>query len=158
MGSSRRATSQGTFEGGGHRREELTKKYLVRPSLLQLPDRVRPGDALAGRPFPGEGRAGVRDHLLPGLQLRVDDLAALTKANYSATSSAEYHQHGMRDRVRHELVEKGHLKESRSACFAMGDGHALGRVDPDDALREGRDVLAGGSRAWLRAAAAPNLQ
>ena len=156
---------QGTFEGweaiGG---EELTRKYSGAPqALLQLPDRLRPGDARAGRPLPGRGRRpGVRDRLRPGIQLRGRRPRRADQGQLPLQRARAGHdQHGLRDRVRHgALREGGSSTEADSGMpLRWGDGPSARGADPDDGhAREGSATFSPKAAcAWRQRYGRPEL-
>ena len=143
---------QGTFEGweaiGG---EELTKKYLVRAKpCFSCPIACGRVTRVPDGPFQGEGEGPEYETIYSlGSNCGVDDLAALTKANYLCNElGLDTISMGCAIACAMELVEKGHLKESEVGMpLRWGDGHALVALTRMTALREGfGDVLAGGSR------------
>jgi aldehyde:ferredoxin oxidoreductase len=154
---------QGTFEGweaiGG---EELTRRFLVRakpchscPIACGRVTRVPDG------PFKGEGEGPEYETIYSlGSNCGVDDLAALTKANYLCNElGMDTISMGCTIACAMELVEKGHLEESEIGMpLRWGDGQALVDLTRMTALREGfGDALAGGSQRLAARCGRPEL-
>jgi len=142
---------QGTFEGweaiGG---EELTRKYLVRPKpCFSCPIACGRVTRVPDGPFQGEGEGPEYETVYAlGSNCGVDDLAALTKANYLCNElGLDTISMGCAIACAMELFEKGALTEADSAMpLRWGDGPALVALTRMTALREGfGDVLAEGS-------------
>ena len=142
---------QGTFEGweaiGG---EELTRKYLVRPKpCFSCPIACGRVTRVPDGPFQGEGEGPEYETVYAlGSNCGVDDLAALTKANYLCNElGLDTISMGCAIACAMELFEKGALTEADSGMpLRWGDGPALVALTRMTAVREGfGDVLAEGS-------------
>jgi aldehyde:ferredoxin oxidoreductase len=142
---------QGTFEGweaiGG---EELTRKYLVRPKpCFSCPIACGRVTRVPDGPFQGEGEGPEYETVYAlGSNCGVDDLAALTKANYLCNElGLDTISMGCAIACAMELFEKGALTEADSGMpLRWGDGPALVALTRMTAMREGfGDVLAEGS-------------
>jgi aldehyde:ferredoxin oxidoreductase len=142
---------QGTFEGweaiGG---EELTRKYLVRPKpCFSCPIACGRVTRVPDGPFQGEGEGPEYETVYAlGSNCGVDDLAALTKANYLCNElGLDTISMGCAIACAMELFEKGALSEADSGMpLLWGDGPTLVALTRMTAMREGfGDVLAEGS-------------
>jgi aldehyde:ferredoxin oxidoreductase len=142
---------QGTFEGweaiGG---EELTRKYLVRPKpCFSCPIACGRVTRVPDGPFQGEGEGPEYETVYAlGSNCGVDDLAALTKANYLCNElGLDTISMGCAIACAMELFEKGALTEADSGMpLRWGDGPTLVALTRMTAMREGfGDVLAEGS-------------
>jgi aldehyde:ferredoxin oxidoreductase len=142
---------QGTFDGweaiGG---EELTRKYLVRAKpCFSCPIACGRVTRVPDGPFQGEGEGPEYETVYSlGSNCGVDDLAALTKANYLCNElGLDTISMGCAIACAMELYEKKILPEADSGMpLCWGDGHALVALTRMTAMREGfGDVLAEGS-------------
>ena len=142
---------QGTFEGweaiGG---EELTRKYLVRPKpCFSCPIACGRVTRVPDGPFQGEGEGPEYETVYAlGSNCGVDDLAALTKANYLCNElGLDTISMGCAIACAMELFEKGAIAEADSGMpLLWGDGPTLVALTRMTAMREGfGDVLAEGS-------------
>jgi aldehyde:ferredoxin oxidoreductase len=142
---------QGTFDGweaiGG---EELTRKYLVRAKpCFSCPIACGRVTRVPDGPFQGEGEGPEYETVYSlGSNCGVDDLAALTKANYLCNElGLDTISMGCAIACAMELYEKKILPEADSGMpLRWGDGHALVALTRMTAMREGfGDVLAEGS-------------
>ena len=142
---------QGTFEGWeAIYGETLTKKYLVRAKpCFSCPIACGRVTRIPEGPYQGEGEGPEYETIYSlGSDCGVDDLAALTKANYVCNElGLDTISMGSTIACAMELFEKGHLKESETGMpIRWGDGQALVDLCRMTALREGfGDVLAEGS-------------
>lgn len=142
---------EGMFEGweaiGG---EELTRRFLVRPKPCHsCPIACGRVTRIPDGPYQGEGEGPEYETVYSlGSNCGVDDLAALTKANYLCNElGMDTISMGCTIACAMELVEKGHLAESDvGRPLRWGDGQALVELTRMTALREGfGNVLAEGS-------------
>jgi aldehyde:ferredoxin oxidoreductase len=141
----------GTFEGWESiSGEALTEKYLVKSKacyscpigcgrLTKIPD----------GPFKGEGEGPEYETTYSlGSDCGVDDLAALTKANYICNElGIDTISMGSAIACAMELVEKGYLEESEiGRPLQWGDGEALVELTRQTGLGKGfGEILAEGS-------------
>jgi aldehyde:ferredoxin oxidoreductase len=142
---------QGTFEGWESiYGETLTKKYLVRAKpCFSCPIACGRVTRIPDGPFKGEGEGPEYETVYSlGSDCGVDDLAALTKANYVCNElGLDTISMGSAIACAMELFEKGLLKESEAGMpVRWGDGHALVALTRMTGMREGfGDILAEGS-------------
>jgi aldehyde:ferredoxin oxidoreductase len=142
---------QGTFEGWeAIYGETLTKKFLVRPKpCFSCPIACGRVTRIPDGPYQGEGEGPEYETVYAlGSDCGVDDLAALTKANYECNElGLDTISMGSTIACAMELFEKGYLKESEAGMpVRWGDGQALVALTRMTALREGfGDILAEGS-------------
>jgi aldehyde:ferredoxin oxidoreductase len=142
---------QGTFEGWeGIHGETLTEKYLVRakacfscPIACGRVTRIKEG------PYQGEGEGPEYETVYAlGSDCGVEDLAAVTKANYLCNElGLDTISMGATLACAMELSERGYLSEKAvGRHLRFGDGQALVDLTRMTGLREGfGDVLAEGS-------------
>ena len=133
---------QGTFEGWeAIYGETLTKKYLVRAKpCFSCPIACGRVTRIPDGPYQGEGEGPEYETIYSlGSDCGVDDLAALTKANYVCNElGLDTISMGSTIACAMELFEKGHLKESETGMpIRWGDGQALVDLCRMTALREG---------------------
>jgi aldehyde:ferredoxin oxidoreductase len=142
---------QGTFEGWESiYGETLTQKYLIRAKpCFSCPIACGRVTRVPEGPFKGEGEGPEYETIYAlGSDCGVDDLAALTKANYECNELAiDTISMGSTIACAMELFEKGYLTESEAGMpLNWGDGQALVTLTRQTALREGfGDILAEGS-------------
>jgi len=142
---------QGTFEGWESiYGETLTKKYLVRAKpCFSCPIACGRVTRIPDGPFKGEGEGPEYETVYSlGSDCGVDDLAALTKANYVCNElGIDTISMGSAIACAMELFEKGLLKESETGMpVRWGDGHALVALTRMTGMREGfGNILAEGS-------------
>jgi aldehyde:ferredoxin oxidoreductase len=142
---------QGTFEGWESiYGETLTRKYLVRAKpCFSCPIACGRVTRIPDGPFAGEGEGPEYETVYAlGSDCGVDDLAALTKANYECNElGLDTISMGSTIACAMELYEKGILKASEAGMpLRWGDGAALVRLVQMTARREGfGDLLAEGS-------------
>jgi aldehyde:ferredoxin oxidoreductase len=142
---------QGTFEGWESiYGETLTEKYLVRAKpCFSCPIACGRVTRIPEGPFAGEGEGPEYETVYAlGSDCGVDDLAALTKANYECNElGLDTISMGSTIACAMELFEKGYLKESETGMpLNWGDGQALVTLTRRTALRKGfGDILAEGS-------------
>jgi aldehyde:ferredoxin oxidoreductase len=142
---------QGTFEGWeAIYGETLTEKYLVRPKpCFSCPIACGRVTKIPDGPYKGEGEGPEYETVYSlGSDCGVDDLAALTKANYICNElGLDTISMGSTIACAMELFEKGYLDESEVGIpIPWGDGHALVTLAKQTGLREGfGDILAQGS-------------
>ncbi|MCU0559586.1 MAG: aldehyde ferredoxin oxidoreductase family protein [Desulfobacterales bacterium] len=142
---------QGTFEGWESiYGETLTRKYLLRAKpCFSCPIACGRVTRIPDGPFAGEGEGPEYETVYAlGSDCGVDDLAALTKANYECNElGLDTISMGSTIACAMELYEKGLLKESETGMpLRWGDGQALVELVRLTARREGfGDVLAEGS-------------
>ena len=142
---------QGTFEGWeAIYGETLTQKYLLRAKpCFSCPIACGRVTRIPDGPYRGEGEGPEYETVYAlGSDCGVDDLAALTKANYECNElGLDTISMGATIACAMELYEKGFLSESETGMpLRWGDGEALVRLTRMTALREGfGDLLAEGS-------------
>ena len=142
---------QGTFEGWESiYGETLTKKYLVRPKpCFSCPIACGRVTRIPDGPYKGEGEGPEYETVYAlGSDCGVDDLAALTKANYICNElGLDTISMGSTIACAMELFEKGYLDESETGLpLKWGDGRALVKLTEQTGLREGfGDIMAEGS-------------
>jgi aldehyde:ferredoxin oxidoreductase len=142
---------QGTFEGWESiYGETLTKKYLVRAKpCFSCPIACGRVTRIPDGPYQGEGEGPEYETVYAlGSDCGVDDLAALTKANYECNElGLDTISMGATIACAMELYEKGFLRESDTGIpLRWGDGDALVRLTRMTARREGfGGLLAEGS-------------
>jgi aldehyde:ferredoxin oxidoreductase len=142
---------QGTFEGWESiYGETLTKKYLVRAKpCFSCPIACGRVTCIPDGPFKGEGEGPEYETVYSlGSDCGVDDLAALTKANYVCNElGIDTISMGSTIACAMELFEKGLLKESEAGMpVRWGDGHAVVTLTHMTGMREGfGNILAEGS-------------
>lgn len=142
---------QGTFEGWEEiHGETLTQKYLVRPkACFSCPIACGRVTRVSEPPFQGEGEGPEYETIYAmGSDCGVDNLAAVTKANYICNEMGmDTITLGATIACAMELSERGYLPEAdvgRSLHF--GDAEALVDLTCMTGLREGfGDILAEGS-------------
>jgi len=142
---------QGTFDGWESiYGETLTKKYLTRPKpCFSCPIACGRVTKIPDGPFKGEGEGPEYETIYAlGSDCGVDDLAALTKANY-VCNELGIDTIGMGSAIAcaMELFEKGHLAESEIGMpLNWGDGQAVVNLTRQTGLRDGfGGILAEGS-------------
>jgi len=154
---------QGTFEGwkriGG---EALTERFLVRPSAcFSCPIACGRVTRIAEGPFQGEGEGPEYETVYSlGSNCGIQDLAALTKANYICNEMGmDTISMGSTIACAMEMYEKGILKESIiGRPLPFGDGEGLVEMCRKAAHREGfGDQLAMGSLRLARLYGCPEL-
>jgi aldehyde:ferredoxin oxidoreductase len=142
---------QGTFEGWESiYGETLTKKYLTRRKpCFSCPIACGRVTKIPDGPFKGEGEGPEYETVYAlGSDCGVDDLAALTKANYVCNElGLDTISMGSAIACAMELFEKGHLAESEIGMpLNWGDGQAVVNLTRQTGLRDGfGDILAEGS-------------
>jgi aldehyde:ferredoxin oxidoreductase len=142
---------QGTFEGWESiYGETLTQKYLVRAKpCFSCPIACGRVTRIPDGPFKGEGEGPEYETIYAlGSDCGVDDLAALTKANYECNElGIDTISMGSTIACAIELFEKGYLTESEAGMpLKWGDGQALVTLTRQTALRQGfGEILAEGS-------------
>jgi aldehyde:ferredoxin oxidoreductase len=142
---------QGTFEGWESiYGETLTRKYLVRAKpCFSCPIACGRVTRIPDGPFAGEGEGPEYETVYAlGSDCGVDDLAALTKANYECNElGLDTISMGSTIACAMELYEKGILKESEAGMpVRWGDGQALVNLVRLTGRREGfGELLAEGS-------------
>jgi aldehyde:ferredoxin oxidoreductase len=142
---------QGTFDGWESiYGETLTRKYLVRAKpCFSCPIACGRVTRIPDGPFKGEGEGPEYETVYSlGSDCGVDDLAALTKANYVCNElGIDTISMGSAIACAMELFEKGLLKESEAGMpVRWGDGHALVALTRMTGMREGfGNTLAEGS-------------
>jgi len=154
---------QGTFEGwkriGG---EALTERFLVRPSAcFSCPIACGRVTRIADGPFQGEGEGPEYETVYSlGSNCGIQDLAALTKANYICNEMGmDTISMGSTIACAMEMYEKGILKESIiGRPLPFGDGEGLVEMCRKAAHREGfGDQLAMGSLRLAQLYGCPEL-
>jgi aldehyde:ferredoxin oxidoreductase len=142
---------QGTFEGWeAIYGETLTKRFLVRAKpCFSCPIACGRVTRIPDGPYAGEGEGPEYETVYAlGSNCGVDDLAALTKANYECNElGLDTISMGSTVACAMELYEKGLLKESETGMpLRWGDGAALVKLVGMTARREGfGELLAEGS-------------
>jgi len=142
---------QGTFEGWqGIHGETLTEKYLVRAkACFGCPIACGRVTRVAEAPFQGEGEGPEYETIYAlGSNCGVDNLAAVTKANYLCNElGLDTISMGATIACAMELSEKGYLpKKDVGRSLRFGDGEAIVELARMTGLREGfGDTLAEGS-------------
>jgi len=142
---------QGTFDGWESiYGETLTQKYLLRAKpCFSCPIACGRVTRIPDGPFQGEGEGPEYETVYSlGSDCGVDDLAALTKANYVCNElGLDTISMGSTIACAMELFEKGYLPETDAGMpIRWGDGHALVALTRMTGMREGfGDILAGGS-------------
>ncbi|MCU0538716.1 MAG: aldehyde ferredoxin oxidoreductase family protein [Desulfobacterales bacterium] len=142
---------QGTFEGWeAIYGETLTRRFLVRAKpCFSCPIACGRVTRIPEGPFAGEGEGPEYETVYAlGSNCGVDDLAALTKANYECNElGLDTISMGSTVACAMELYEKGLLTASEAGMpLRWGDGAALVRLVGMTARREGfGDILAEGS-------------
>ena len=142
---------QGTFEGWESiYGETLTKKYLTRSKpCFSCPIACGRVTKIPDGPFKGKGEGPEYETVYAlGSDCGLDDLAALTKANYICNElGLDTISMGSAIACAMELFEKGHLTESEiGRPLKWGDGQAVVDLTRQTGLREGfGDILAEGS-------------
>lgn len=141
----------GVFEGvEGITGKVLTEKYLLRPKpCYGCPIACGRSTTLEGSPYEGEGEGPEYETIAAfGSACAVDDLAAVTKANYLCNElGLDTISMGMTIACAMELAEKGFLpQEDVGMPLGFGDADAAIRLVEQTAYRQGfGDVLAEGS-------------
>jgi aldehyde:ferredoxin oxidoreductase len=141
----------GTFDGWESiYGETLTKKYLVKAkACFSCPIGCGRLTKIPDGPFKGEGEGPEYETIYSlGSDCGVDDLAALTKANYLCNElGLDTISMGSTIACAMELMEKGYLsKDDVGIDLNWGDGAALVALTRQTGLREGfGDLLAEGS-------------
>lgn len=142
---------QGTFEGWqGIHGETLTEKYLVRAkACFSCPIACGRVTHVTEGPYKGEGEGPEYETVYAlGSDCGVDNLAAVTKANYLCNElGLDTISMGATIACAMELSERGYLSEGElGRPLRFGDGQALVDLTRMTARREGfGDVLAEGS-------------
>jgi aldehyde:ferredoxin oxidoreductase len=142
---------QGTFDGWESiYGETLTKKYLTRRKpCFSCPIACGRVTKIPDGPFKGEGEGPEYETVYAlGSDCGVDDLAALTKANYVCNElGIDTISMGSAIACAMELFEKGHLAESEIGMpLKWGDGQAVVNLTRQTGLRDGfGNILAEGS-------------
>ena len=142
---------QGTFESWESiYGETLTKKYLVRAKpCFSCPIACGRVTKIPDGPYQGEGEGPEYETIYAlGSDCEVDDLAALTKANYECNElGIDTISMGSTIACAMELFEKGYLPESDvGMALKWGDAEALVKLVRQTGLRQGfGDSLAEGS-------------
>jgi aldehyde:ferredoxin oxidoreductase len=142
---------QGTFDGWeAIYGETLTQKYLVRAKpCYSCPIACGRVTRIPDGPYQGEGEGPEYETVYAlGSDCGVEDLAALTKANYECNElGLDTISMGATIACAMELYEKGFLKESDTGMpLHWGDGDALVQLTRMTGRREGfGDLLAEGS-------------
>lgn len=142
---------QGTFDGWeAIYGETLTRKYLVRASAcFSCPIACGRVTRIPEGPFQGEGEGPEYETVYAlGSDCGVDDLAALTKANYICNElGIDTISMGSTIACAMELAEKGYLPEAEVGLpLTWGDGEALVKLTRQTGFREGfGDIMAEGS-------------
>jgi aldehyde:ferredoxin oxidoreductase len=142
---------QGTFDGWESiYGETLTETYLVRPkACFGCPIACGRVTRIPDGPFKGEGEGPEYETIYSlGSDCGVDNLAALTKANYVCNEMGiDTISMGSAIACAMELVEKGYLTASEVGLpLEWGDGAAVVELTRKTGLREGfGDILAEGS-------------
>jgi aldehyde:ferredoxin oxidoreductase len=142
---------QGSFDGWESiYGETLTQKYLVRAkACFSCPIACGRVTRIPDGPYQGEGEGPEYETVYAlGSDCGVEDLAALTKANYECNElGLDTISMGATIACAMELYEKGFLKESDTGMpLRWGDGDALVQLTRMTARREGfGDLLAEGS-------------
>jgi aldehyde:ferredoxin oxidoreductase len=154
---------QGTFEGwekiGG---EALTERFLVRPSACySCPIACGRVTRIADGPYQGEGEGPEYETVYSlGSNCGIEDLAALTKANYICNEMGmDTISMGCTIACAMEMYEKGILKESDiGRPLRFGDAEGLVEMCRQTASREGfGEQLAMGSLRLAREYGCPEL-
>jgi aldehyde:ferredoxin oxidoreductase len=154
---------QGQFEGWESiYGETLTQKYLVRAKpCFSCPIACGRVTRIPDGPFQGEGEGPEYETVYSlGSDCGVDDLAALTKANYVCNElGLDTISMGSTIACAMELYEKGLLKESETGMpLRWGDGHALVSLTRMTGMREGfGNILAEGSLRLATRCGRPEL-
>jgi aldehyde:ferredoxin oxidoreductase len=133
---------QGTFEGWeAIYGETLTQKYLVRAKpCFSCPIACGRVTRIPDGPYQGEGEGPEYETVYAlGSDCGVDDLAALTKANYECNElGLDTISMGSAIACAMELYERGYLKESETGMpLRWGDGDAMVQLTRMTARREG---------------------
>ena len=142
---------QGTFEGWqGIHGETLTEKYLVRAkACFSCPIACGRVTHVTEGPYKGEGEGPEYETVYAlGSDCGVDNLAAVTKANYLCNElGLDTISMGATIACAMELSERGYLSEGElGRPLRFGDGQALVDLTRMTARREGfGDILAEGS-------------
>ena len=142
---------QGTFDGWESiYGETLTKKYLVRAKpCFSCPIACGRVTKIPDGPYQGEGEGPEYETIYAlGSDCGVDDLAALTKANYECNElGIDTISMGATIACAMELFEKGYLPESDAGRpLKWGDAETLVKLVHQTGLRQGfGDSLAEGS-------------
>jgi aldehyde:ferredoxin oxidoreductase len=142
---------EGTFDGWESiYGETLTKKYLVRAKpCFSCPIACGRVTKIPDGPYQGEGEGPEYETVYAlGSDCGVDDLAALTKANYECNElGIDTISMGSTIACAMELFEKEYLPESDAGMpLKWGDGDALVKLVRQTGLRQGfGDSLAEGS-------------
>ena len=142
---------EGTFDGWESiYGETLTEKYLVRAKpCFSCPIACGRVTKIPDGPYQGEGEGPEYETVYAlGSDCGVDDLAALTKANYECNElGIDTISMGSTIACAMELFEKGYLPESDAGRpLKWGDGDALVKLVRQTGLRQGfGDSLAEGS-------------
>jgi aldehyde:ferredoxin oxidoreductase len=154
---------QGQFEGWESiYGETLTKKYLVRAKpCFSCPIACGRVTRIPEGPFQGEGEGPEYETIYSlGSDCGVDDLAALTKANYVCNElGLDTISMGSTIACAMELYEKGLLTESETGMpLHWGDGNALVALTRLTGMREGfGNILAEGSLRLATRCGRPEL-
>jgi aldehyde:ferredoxin oxidoreductase len=154
---------QGTFEGWESiYGETLTQKYLVRAKpCFSCPIACGRVTRIPDGPFQGEGEGPEYETVYSlGSDCGVDDLAALTQANYVCNElGLDTISMGSTIACAMELYAKGLLKESETGMpLRWGDGHALVALTRQTGMREGfGNLLAEGSLRLATRCGRPEL-
>ena len=154
---------EGQFEGWeAIYGETLTRKYLVRPkACFSCPIACGRVTRIPEGPYRGEGEGPEYETVYAlGSNCGVDDLAALTKANYLCNElGLDTISMGGAIACAMELFERGLLTEAETGtALRWGDGAALVELTRRTGLREGfGDLLAEGSLRLAARCGAPEL-
>lgn len=154
---------EGQFEGWeAIYGETLTRKYLVRPkACFSCPIACGRVTRIPEGPYRGEGEGPEYETVYAlGSNCGVDDLAALTKANYLCNElGLDTISMGGALACAMELFERGLLTEAETGmALRWGDGAALVELTRRTGLREGfGDLLAEGSLRLAARCGAPEL-
>jgi aldehyde:ferredoxin oxidoreductase len=141
----------GTFDGWESiYGEALTEKYLVKPkACFSCPIGCGRLTKVPDGPFKGEGEGPEYETIYSlGSDCGIDNLAALTKANYLCNElGLDTISMGSAIACAMELFEKGFIgKEEVGMDLNWGDGHALVKLTSQTGNRDGfGDILAEGS-------------
>ncbi|MDJ0783196.1 MAG: aldehyde ferredoxin oxidoreductase family protein [Desulfosarcinaceae bacterium] len=142
---------QGTFDGWEKiHGEELTRRFLLKnAACYSCPIGCGRRTRVDAAPYAGEGEGPEYETIYAmGSNCMVDDLAAITKANYICNEMGmDTITMGATIACAMELVERGYLSEDRvGRPLAWGDADALVALTRMTASREGiGDLLAEGS-------------
>jgi len=154
---------QGTFEGWRDiHGETLTDKYLVRAkACFSCPIACGRVTKVTEGPYEGEGEGPEYETIYAfGSDCGVEDLAAVTKANYLCNElGLDTISMGATIACAMELSERGYLSEQvMGRPLRFGDGQALVDLTRMTAMREGfGDVLAEGSLRMAEQHGQPEL-